>query len=502
MSERTRAHAAVRVRYLIEAFALAAVAFAVDLTDRGDPGLLDAAVNPYLLAALAIAAWRGWLPGYAALAAGTALAFAGLAIFPAATDPLAHPRLPALAVTAVLGVLVFGLINFAWHRRVRRLQQEREAAERQRAGLLAVASELERQVSGQRDSLAYLHSRWRELSSADVDGTLRVLLDTVSELTGADRCSLWQLDAEAGELTVRATAGWDADDPAERRLPVNGSIEGWVARNDRLFSAKHLTRYDTLRRADRGAVIYAAPLRAGARTWGVIDVERLPFERFNAHTEHLLLLTAAVAAAPLEQAIAYESDLGPAGRSAYTGYPLYAHLDRVLRTEVAARAANGGALSVILIRICNYHRLVSDASAVDGGAVDASAGSGGADLGDRVIEAVFRAARQSAAGPARCFHYKEDGQLAVVCPGLDFDGAALTALDLLSWAAGPTAPDGAGGARPELAVGYSSLARGVDDADALLCMAENLLAMQHRDRSAAAGGAGAGGAVADAAGAE
>ena len=502
MSEQPRAHAAVRVRYLIEAFALAAVAFAVDLTDRGDPGLLDAAVNPYLLAALAIAAWRGWLPGYAALAAGAALAFAGLAIFPAASDPLAHPRLPALAVTAVLGVLVFGLISFAWHRRVRRLQQEREAAERQRAGLLAAASELERQVSGQRDSLAYLHSRWRELSSADVDGTLRVLLDTVSELTGADRCSLWQLDAEAGELTVRATAGWDADDPAERRLPVNGSIEGWVVRNDRLFTAKHLTRYDTLRRADRGAVIYAAPLRAGARAWGVIDVERLPFERFNAHTEHLLLLTAAVAAAPLEQAIAYESDLGPAGRSAYTGYPLFTHLDRVLRAETAARAAGGGALSVILIRICNYHRLVSDASAVD-----ASAVSGGAELGDRVIEAVFRAARQSAAGPARCFHYKEDGQLAVVCPGLDFDGAALTALDLLSWAAGPSAPDGAGGARPELAVGYSSLARGVDDADALLRMAENLLAMQHRDRSAAAGSmadgaAGADGAAAHGAGAE
>lgn len=469
----------MRARYLIEAFAVAVAAFAVDLTDRADPGLLDAAVNPYLLAALAAAAWRGWLPGYAALAVGAALVYAGLTIFPAVSDPLAHPRLPALAVTAALGVLVFGLIHFAWHRRVRSLQQEaecgheRQVAERQRTGLLAAASELERQVSGQRDSLAYLRSRWRELSSTDVDRTLRVLLDTVAELTGADRCSLWQFDAEAGELAVRATAGWDADDPAERRLPVNGSIEGWVLRNDRLFSAKHLTRYDTLRRADRGAVIYAAPLRAGARAWGVIDVERLPFERFNAHTEHLLLLAAAVAAAPLEQAIAYEADLQPADRSPYTGYPLFAHLDRVLRAEVAARAAGGGALSVILIRIGNYHRLVS-----------AGAGNGDGDgSGDRVIEAVFRAVREIA-GAARCFHYKQDDQLAVVCPGLDFDGAALTALDLLSWAAGPSPPDGAGGARPELAVGYSSLARGVDDADALLRTAENLLAMQYRNRTA------------------
>lgn len=490
----------MRARYLIEAFAAAVAAFAVDLTDRADPGLLDAAVNPYLLAALAAAAWRGWLPGYAALVAGAALAYAGLAIFPAASDPLAHPRLPALAVTAALGVLVFGLIHFAWRRRVRRLQQaaadcgrERQAAERQRTGLLAAASELERQVSGQRDSLAYLHSRWRELSSADVDRTLRVLLDTVAELTGADRCSLWQFDAEAGELAVRATVGWDADDPAERRLPVNGSIEGWVLRNDRLFSAKHLTRYDTLRRADRGAVIYAAPLRAGARAWGVIDVERLPFERFNAHTEHLLLLAAAVAAAPLEQAIAYEADLQPADRSAYTGYPLFAHLDRVLRAEVAARAAGGGALSVILIRIGNYHRLVSDGAEHGDGD-----GSGGAEHGDRVIEAVFRAVREIA-GAARCFHYKQDDQLAVICPGLDFDGAALTALDLLSWAAGPSPPDGAGGARPELAVGYSSLARGVDDADALLRTAENLLAMQYRNRTA---GSAAGNMAAGSTGAE
>lgn len=479
----------MRARYLIEAFVLAAAAFALDLTVTDDPGLLDAIVNPYLLAALVIAAYRGWLPGYAALAAGAALAYAGLEIgpaVPAASDPLADPRLPTLALTAVIGVLLFGLIHFAGSRRMRRLQREaadlgraRDVAERQRTGLLAAASELERQVSGQRDSLAYLHSRWRELSSANVDETLRVLLDTVSELTGADRCSLWQFDAAAGELVVRATAGGDADDRAERRLPVNGSIEGWVLRNDRLFSAKHLTRYETLRRADRGAVVYAAPLRAGARAWGVIDVERLPFERFNAHTEHLLLLTAAVAAAPLEQAIAYESGLAPADRSAYTGYPLFEQLDRVLPAEVAACAAGGGTLSVILIRIGNYHRLVSDA---------------GAEHGDRVIEAVFRAARGIAAGAARCFHYKHDGQLAVVCPGLDFDGAALFALDLLRWAAEPAAPDDCGGARPELAVGYSSLARGVDDADALLRMAENLLAMQHRERSrgdvAGSGGAG------------
>ena len=320
-------------------------------------------------------------------------------------------------------------------------------------------------MSGQRDSLAYLHSRWRELSSQSVGDTLRVVLDTVSELTGADRCSLWQLDADTGELLARATVGWDADDPAESRLPVNGSIEGWALRNDRLFSAKHLTRYDTLRRVDRGTVIYSVPLRAGARAWGVIDVENLPFERFNAHTEHLLLLVAAVAASPLEQALAYESGLDPADLSADTGYPRFEQLSRVLSTEVPARAADGGSLSVVLIQIGTYHRLVS---------------ATGLDRAGQVVERVFQAAREVASGSIRCFHYKHEGQLAVVCPGLDFDGAALFALDFLRWAAETSWPDDTGEPRPEFTVGYASLARGVDDAEALLRMAENLLAMQNR----------------------
>ena len=473
----------MRVRYLIEALVLAIAAFGLNVLAPEDPGLLDAAVNPYLLAAFVMAALRGWVPGYLALAAGAALAYLAFEVLPgapvrftitadwAAADPLAHPRLPTLALTGVLGVLLFGLIHFTHAARARRLRREaddlgreRDTAGRQRTALLAAASELERRVSGQRDSLAYLHARWGELSSQNVEDTLFVVLDTVTELTGADRCSLWQLDAAGGELVVRVTAGWHDEDPAERRLPVAGSIEGWALRNDRLFSAKHLARYDTLRRLDRGTVVYAAPLRAGARAWGVIVVEDLPFERFNGHTEHLLLLVAAVAAAPLEQAITFESGLEPADRSAETGYPRFGQLARVLPSVVAARADDGGSLSVVLIEVVNYHRLVSASG------IGRTAG---------VVARVFRAAKEIAAGSVRCFHYKHDGQLALICPALDFDGAALFALDFLRWAAETTWPDDTGELRPEFAVGYSSLARGVDDTDALLSMAENLLAMQH-----------------------
>lgn len=474
----------MRARYLFEAVTLAFAAAALNLLEPTDPGLLAATVNPYLLVAFAVAAYRGWISGAVALVVGFGVAFLSFGVVlddifpeifppvdPAAFDPRVHPRLETFLLSALLGVLLFGLIHFFSYRRTQSLQdqtadlrRERSMLQMQRSALLAATSELERRVSGQRDSLTYLHSRWREMSSQNVETTLRIILDTVCELTGAERCSLWQHDPAAGELVVRTTAGWKAGDTAEHQLPVNGSIEGWVLRNGRLLSAKHLARYDTLARMDRGTVVYSVPLRAGDRIWGVLDVEELAFERFNPYTEHLLLLIASVAASPLAQAIAYESGQDIADRSADTGYPLYDQLTRVLRVEVTARAMDEGSLSFLLIQIRNYHQLVS-ASGFEGIS--------------RLVESVFTAAKEVAAGAVRCFHYKNDGQLAVVCPDLDFDGAALLALDLLRWSAEMPWSD-ADGIRPEILVGYSSLASGVDDVDALLRMAENLLVIQNR----------------------
>ena len=474
----------MRARYLIEAFVLAIVPFALNLLATDDPGLVHSAVNPYLIVAFAVAAFRGLAPGYVTLAAGTSLAYlwfgilvnhSDLLLFTAewsVLDPLELPRIGTLTLSGVFGVLLFGLIHLALARRIRHLKQvtadlgqERDVVDRQRGALLAATSELERHVSGQRDSVAYLYSRWRELSSKNLTDALRMILDTAAELTGSTRCSLWQLDSTASELIVRTTSGWDTEDLAERRLPVNGSIEGWVLRNDRLFTAKDLTRYDTLRRIDRGAVVYSAPLRAGSRAWGVIDIEDLPFERFTAHTEHMLLLLTEIAATPLQQAITYESDLEPPNRSVDTGYPLFEQMTRMLRTEADERTANEESLSVVLIQMGNYHQLMMTV---------------GLDRTDDIIRRVFHAITHLSPGFVSCFHYKNEAQLAVVCPGLDFDGAAILALDFLRWSAEASWPDDLVESRPEFTVGYSSLAPGVNDTEELLLMAENLLSMQNR----------------------
>ena len=472
------------VRHIVEAVILAIAVACLNLLVPDDPGFLAATVNPYLLVAFAVGAYRGWIAGTIALVFGFGFVFLSFGVvldnlFPevfspidlSTLDPRLYPRRGTLGLSALLGIFIFGMIHFVWYRRTHHLQKEVEkfsreckASHEQRGALLVTTSELERRVAGQRDSLSYLNSQWRKLSSQNVESTLRIIHDTVRELTGAERCSLWQHDPVSGELVVRTTAGWSTNAPDSRRLPVNGSIEGWVLRNGLIFSVKHLVRYDTLKRLDRGTIVYAVPLRAGDRIWGVIDVEQLPFERFNSYTEHLVHLGTTVPAAPLAQAIAYESGQDPVDQSADTGYPLCEQLIHVLNTEVTERRIDGASLSMVLIQITNYHELVS---------------SSGLDGTSYVVRAIFSAAKSMDIGSVHCFHYKSDGQLAVVCPDRDFDGAALFFLDLLRWAAETVWSDIIQ-IRPELIVGYSSLASGVDNADSLLRMAENLLEMQKR----------------------
>ena len=137
----------------------------------------------------------------------------------------------------------------------------------------------------------------------------------------------------------------------------------------------------------------------------------------------------------------------------------------MLRAEADERTANGESLSVVLIQLGNYHQLMMTV---------------GLDRTDDIIRRVFHAITHLSPGFVSCFHYKNEAQLAVVCPGLDFDGAAILALDFLRWSAEVSWPDDLVESRPEFTVGFSSLAPGVNDTEELLLMAENLLAMQNR----------------------
>ena len=76
------------------------------------------------------------------------------------------------------------------------------------------------------------------------------------------------------------------------------------------------------------------------------------------------------------------------------------------------------------------------------------------------------------------FSYREDSQLAVLCPNLDYDGASLYCLEALAainkkdWKIGGEAVE------LEMIAGYASAKVGLYEAEGLLRQAEHLLLLQ------------------------
>lgn len=141
-------------------------------------------------------------------------------------------------------------------------------------------------------------------ASLDLDRVLELALDRAEHLCRAETSSVWELDAEKGELFFRIVRGAAAGDIEHLRVPLGQGIVGSVAESRRGEIVHDVSR-DSRWRGDlansfRTRGILAVPLEAGGRTVGVLQLlNPIGKERFDeGDLERMRLF-----AAPLGQAI-------------------------------------------------------------------------------------------------------------------------------------------------------------------------------------------------------
>ncbi len=344
---------------------------------------------------------------------------------------------------------------------IARLREERRRAGMEIDALRAVSDELERRVARQSDSVTLLSDKIDELYSLDLELCLVTILEIVENFTGAARCSLWKLEPESRSLSLKATSGRLALRPDS--IPIEGSIEGWVARNKQFFSVKMLLSYDNLRRMDRGGLIYCAPLLEGGRVWGVVDIEDLPFERFNLYTEKMLDLILLLAAPALERAVEYRQSVESEAIDPITGFPSYADFVGAIERDLIRQREKGATLSVFLFELCNYDTLVGE-------------------HGEAEVKGLIRGFADAVAkigrNPLSFYQFRTPGQFGCVARDLDTDGAALLAFEALSKASElPFALHGKA-AQPEFALGLATASEAGENGVTLLLKAEIVLEKQ------------------------
>lgn len=452
---------------------------AANVLSGAKPGFFSLAVNPYVILSFLVAATYGKYWGFlsTAFSAGMIAGPVPLAarLFAAELLPPSDPgellRLAALpAGVALAGSYVFGVIREAHYSRAERMKdrarsESRDVAllEREIGAIQSINGELEERVSRQQDSLTYLYSRIQSLYSLNLDRGIEIILETVARFSGATSCSIWEHRPASKSLDLRGSFGWEGTEAKVASLPVEGTIEGWVVRNNLVFSVRMLLSYENLMHMDKGRSIITIPIPAGRKIWGVLNIETMPFERYNQYTEKLLQVLVALCAPAIERALEYSSVVNAADVNETTGLPSFSSFFNVLERSVQRARLEKSGVCIIVFEITNFPALLETNT-------------------EREVLGVYPTIASAMVGlshnQATVYHYREESQLAVLYPHLDTDGAVLFGLEVLERLNAHPLPVKGRATPLEIILGYAVLDQERQKAEDLLRAADSLLEMQ------------------------
>ena len=460
------------LRITFELLALTGLIWAGNLLVPEAPAFLDSPLNPYVALCLIAAAYYGKVYGFwcAALAAAASLfPPPGVASGPEAQRAVLEAGTVLLPLT-VTGAFIFGVVRDTFINEVRKGRQlarslTRENAELKKkvAALSDVNRELEERVLRQHESITALHTQVQAMRSQNLPRTLKVLLDTVQKFSWAKKASIFQHMPESGSLVMIANLGWEPQDGMYAILDSESSIEGWVYRNNIAFSVRMLIDHENLRNLDSGRNIFTFPIRTGKSVWGVLNIEELPFSKYNLYTEKLLNILVELAAPSVERAVGYEGAVRYSDLNAFTGLPGFERFRELVGREIELAPAEQRSFAVFILEIRNLQVLIE---------------TFGEQRAYKLIMLLVDGLTELSNNNAEAFHYRVGSQLALFYPGLDRDGAAYFGLQCLGFINGRRWEVDQTPAALDVIIGYASYSSGALSPDELLQLAENMLESQ------------------------
>ena len=463
---------------IVESVALPIVLFAVNIFFfPEDPGFSALYGIPYLTVALFFAAYGGLLPGALTLGISVLLVAVPapflLKLLEGSSvqgywNGLFEKTMVPLAVTLLL-VYIFSMLHKGYTDANRRLLeklksmgQTKHLLSNKAKALEQVNSELEERISRQQESITALYNQIKKIEAVDVTSVIEVLIETVVIFTKAERLSVWRYSTSDNMLKLTASEGWERDEAAITELPAEESIEGWVLRNNQFFSIRMLLQYENLRKIDKGKNILTIPVHFKTQIWGILNIEKMPFNKYNLYTEQLLFIIVSLIEPSLEKAIEYESLIRKEEIDTVTGLPLFSSFYRMLEEELKRTSMEQGKLSVIIVELTNYPELAQQFSH---------------EKTHLLLSSIAKAVQDSTHSQGQAFHYKEENQLAFIFSNLDYDGASLFCLEILGKMNAPDWVIDYTNVSLEVIVGYSSYSKD-ETAEEIIDKAENLLHMQ------------------------
>jgi GGDEF domain-containing protein len=430
-----------------------------------NPGFLTGSFNPYAAIAIITAAYYGKFFGFTALF----ISCAAMAI-PLRDSTIQWSDISIRLTILIIGIYLLGMIRDSYRTRIVRYQKitRKEISEKHKfktesEALSEVNRELEERVLRQPEAVTSLYTQIKALHTQNLSETLNILLRTVNKFTQAQKASIWRYDETEERLIMIANSGWQAEDFENSIIDIEDSIEGWAFRNNMVFSVRMLLQYDNLLKMDRKRNILTLPINFSGRTWGLLNIEEMPFTKYNLYVEQIMSILIDLASPEIEKAVEYDQMITYNEINPYTGLTSYTQFSSMIDRYVEKGYDGKSSFSIVLIEILNFNDLQ-------------------AEYGDAKIWKLLITLMEKLAGLSGhkidFYHYKETDQLALYYPDIDYDGVSMFCLETLGIINDRNWKIDDREINIEAVLGYSSFGLQKFSATEMFETAENLLQMQ------------------------
>jgi len=455
-----------------ELIALSAVIWLINIQfPESYYGFWKVPLNPYIAASLFVAVYYGRLYGF--LTFGISLLFLMIpyygGIFFTRGADLFSVNYRYIAIT-LAGVYLFGMIhkNFTAvieNQRVfmRRIAKDKIRLKKEVKGLEVVNREFEERVLLQYDSITALYNQIKALNTQNLTKSLNIFLSTVQEFTWAEKISIWEYQKETNSLVMIANIGWTAEDAIYTIEDVNSSINGWVFRNNKFFSVRMLMESNTFSKMETKRNILTFPINTSTTRWGVLNIESMPFPKYNLYTERILSILVDLAAPAIEHAVEYEEMIKHEDIDSISGLPSPIQFMNLVEKEITHSLERGTGFSIVIMELTGFDELVAT--------------YGNEKIYGLVLKLLARINTLSG-NKLDFFHYTNNNQFAFFYPGADYDGAAFLCFESLGMLSSHEWVIDGNDISLEAIFGYSSMGSTKISRDELLDSAEQLIEMQ------------------------
>jgi len=328
---------------------------------RSNLGFVDVNPHPYWIIILPLAARYGFRAGLWSGLAGGVLEFAlsqGRGFQEGVFGNLELGVAKDLILFVCVGLLI-GEIREVQKRTYLDLKSRYEEVKESLAtlkthytALVQAKQELDTSVISQEQTLSTLFEAAKGLRSLKIEAIYPAVLALLEKYVAVQAASLYVL--RDGELVLTAAMGDGAAARPDRTPPDRGMM-GLAVGSRRLTSINKLRLEGTGEEVLQEGILVSVPiLETGGKVSGVINIERMPFVKFNPLALRMIAIIAEWAGTAIENALVYSDAKAKSISDELTGAYSSAYLLQRLTEEVQRSRRYNLPLSLIAIEMVGF----------------------------------------------------------------------------------------------------------------------------------------------------